>query len=64
VFFLVAYNKETKSYFSIDKLVEIHETIEFEIILRNDSPLVSIRGDQKVLRDFFSSAIENIDNPL
>ena len=64
VFFLVAYNKETKSYFSIDKLVEIHETIEFEIILRNDSPLVSIRGDQKVLRDFFFSVIENIDNPL
>jgi hypothetical protein len=64
VFFLVAYNQEKKTYFSIDKLVEVHETIEFEIILRTDSPLVSIRGDQKVLRDFLSSAIEDINNPL
>lgn len=64
VFFLVAYNQDKKTFFSVDQLVEIHQTYEFEIILRKNSPLVSVRGDQSVLKDFLSSAIEDSQNQL
>jgi hypothetical protein len=45
-------------------LIDIHETFEFEIIFRNDTPLVGVRGNYKVVRDFFSSALEDTDNSL
>lgn len=63
-FLLVAYSKVTKSIFSKDKLLDIHETFEFEVILRKDSPLVSVRGNYRIVRDFFCSTIEDTSNPL
>jgi hypothetical protein len=63
-FLLVAYNKIPKSVFSKDDLVEIYETHEFEIIFRKDSPLVGVRGNLRVVRDFFTSVIEDPGNSL
>jgi hypothetical protein len=64
VFLLVGYNQNSKSVFSKDKLIDFYETIEFEIILRKDCPLVGIRGNYGVVRDFFTSAILDTSNSL
>jgi len=61
---LVAYNRNSKSVFSKDELIDIYDTFEFEIILRKDCPLVGIRGNYGVVRDFFTSAIEDTNNAL
>ena len=42
VFLLVAYRKESKSIFSRNQLLAIHDTKEFEIIFRGNSNLVSV----------------------
>jgi hypothetical protein len=45
-------------------LIDISDTFEFEIILRKNSSLVSVRGNNKVVRDFFASIDEDSHNPL
>jgi hypothetical protein len=52
-FLLVAYSQETKIIFSKDELLETHDTYEFEIILRKNSSLIGVRGNYRVVRDFF-----------
>ena len=47
----------------MNQLLNIHDTREFEIFLRKNSPLVSVRGDNQIVRDFFTSAIEDSNNP-
>jgi len=64
VFLLVAYRQESKSVFSKDRLIDIHDTFEFEIVLRKDTALVGVRGNYSVVRDFFSTAIADASNPL
>ena len=64
VFLLVAYKRESKSFFSKDKLLFVHDTREFEIIFRKDTNLVSVRGDNSVVRDFFGSAVTDASNHL
>jgi hypothetical protein len=62
VFLLVAYSRDFKSVFSKDKLVDIHDTFEFEIIFRENTQLVSVRGNSRVVGDFFSSALQGENN--
>ena len=64
VILLVAYKKEGKSVFSVDKLLAIHDTHEFEIIFRKNTNLVSVRGDNSVVRDFFNSLVLDNTNSL
>jgi hypothetical protein len=63
-FLLVAYSQEFRIIFSKDELLETHDTYEFEIILRKNSSLIGVRGNYRVVRDFFASVIEDSGNPL
>jgi len=44
--------------------IEYHRTSEFEIISRQNSDLLEIRGDYHVIKDFVATAILDNNNPL
>ena len=45
-------------------MLTIHDTREFEIVFRANSSLVSVRGENSVVRDFFNSIVENANQQL